>query len=61
MSKYGPSKLAFFEDCVILDCARSNDLKRAVRVRREIEGYYGRVWFRPCDEWQALFNELPWA
>lgn len=61
MSKHGRSKMAYFEDCVIIECNRSCDLKRAVRARREIEGYYGLVWFRPCEAWQALFTELPWA
>lgn len=45
MSKYGRMKAAVFEDGVILVAERTCVLRRSVRVRREIEGYYGRVWF----------------
>lgn len=49
MSKYGRPKCAFFDDGVVLVSDRSCRLKRAIRVRRQIEGYYGRVRFLRLD------------
>lgn len=54
MAKYGRLKRAFFEDGMIMETARVSHLKRCVRERRVIEGYFGRVWFRPTNAWQSL-------
>lgn len=51
MRKYGESKYAYFGDGVIIQTDRVNFLKRCVRMRRNIEGYFGPVWFRPCNAW----------
>lgn len=55
MSKFGRLKRAFFEDGMIIETERVSHLKRCVRERRVIEGYFGRVWFRPCDAWMSAF------
>lgn len=57
MSKYGGTKWAFFEDGVIIETQRVNDLKRVVQERRHIEGYTGRVWFRDTPEWREASAE----
>jgi len=57
VSKYGRAKRAYFEDGMIIETANVNHLKRCVRVRREVEGYRGRVWFRYTDEWRRARDE----
>ena len=57
MNKYGKSKWAYFEDGMMMECARRCDLKRRVRERREIEEYHGRVWFRPCSDFLTALDK----
>lgn len=59
MSKYGRPKRAFFEDGMIIETDHVSHLKRCVRERRNIERYFGRVWFRPCDAWVYASGFLP--
>lgn len=56
MSKYGRLKEAWFEDGVILSAYRRAELKRAIRVRREVEGYRGRVYFRNGNAWWEAYT-----
>lgn len=58
MSKYGKPKRAFFEDGMIMETERGCDLKRRVKERREIEGYRGRVWFRPCADFMDALDRV---
>lgn len=56
MSKYGRLKEAWFEDGVILSAYRSAELRRAIRVRRTVEGYRGRVYFRNGNAWWETYT-----